>query len=145
MRRRLVIAVVTIACALIGAPGAFAASSDLFISEYVEGSSFNKAVEFFNNTGSAIDLASQGYNVQMYFNGSTAAALTINLTGTLVNQDAFVLAPPTPAPRSSASPTRPPARRGSTATTRSCSARGRRSSTWWARSASTQAPNGAAG
>jgi predicted extracellular nuclease len=92
MRRRLVLAVLVLACALAGAPGAFAAPSDLFFSEYIEGSSNNKALEIFNGTGSAIDLAAQGYSIQMYFNGSATAGLTINLTGTVANGDVYVVA-----------------------------------------------------
>ena len=59
MRRRLVLAVLVLACALAGAPGAFAAPSDLFFSEYIEGSSNNKALEIFNGTGASIDLATR--------------------------------------------------------------------------------------
>lgn len=66
--------------------------ADLFFSEYIEGSSNNKALEMYNNTGSAIDLAAAGYVVQMYFNGSTIPGLTIPLTGTVANGDVFVLA-----------------------------------------------------
>jgi len=90
--RRLVLAVTVLAFALVGAPGALAASSDLFFSEYIEGSSNNKALEIFNDTGASIDLAAQGYNVQMFFNGSATAGLTINLTGTVADDDVFVLA-----------------------------------------------------
>ena len=64
---------------------------DLFFSEYVEGSSNNKALEIYNSTGAAIDLAAENYVVQMYFNGGTTAGLTINLTGTVANGDVFVL------------------------------------------------------
>ena len=71
---------------------AAAASSDLFISEYIEGSSNNKALEIFNDTGAALDLATGGYNVQMFFNGSATSTLTINLTGTVAQGDVFVLA-----------------------------------------------------
>jgi len=92
MRRRLVLAVLVLACALAGAPGALAASSDLFFSEYVEGSSNNKALEIYNGTGAPVDLATGGYNVQMYFNGLATAGLTINLTGTVADGDVFVLA-----------------------------------------------------
>ncbi len=67
-------------------------ATDLFISEYIEGSSNNKALEIYNGTGASIDLGVGGYNVQMYFNGSTAAGLTINLTGTVASGDVFVLA-----------------------------------------------------
>jgi predicted extracellular nuclease len=69
-----------------------AAPSDLFFSEYIEGSSNNKALEIFNGTGASIDLEAAGYNVQMFFNGSTAAGLTINLTGSVASGDVFVLA-----------------------------------------------------
>jgi predicted extracellular nuclease len=34
-----------------------AAATDLFISEYIEGSSFNKAIEIYNGTGSDVDLS----------------------------------------------------------------------------------------
>lgn len=40
-----------------------------------------------------------GYSVQMFFNGSATAGLTVNLTGSLAPGDVFVLA------QSSASPT----------------------------------------
>ena len=69
MRRRFVLGAMTLACALCLAPGAFAASNDLFFSEYVEGSSNNKALEIYNGTGAPIDLAAGGYSVQMFFNG----------------------------------------------------------------------------
>ncbi len=69
-----------------------AAAGEPFFSEYVEGSSNNKALEIFNGTGAAIDLSAGGYNVQMYFNGNPTAGLTINLTGTVADGDVFVLA-----------------------------------------------------
>ncbi|MBD1899508.1 DUF4347 domain-containing protein [Trichocoleus sp. DQ-A3] len=66
--------------------------SDLFISEYVEGSSNNKALEFYNGTGAAINLAAAGYAVDFYANGSTSLTLTINLSGIVADKDVFVLA-----------------------------------------------------
>lgn len=66
--------------------------TDLFFSEYIEGSSNNKALEIYNGTGAAIDLAAGGYTVQMFFNGSATAGLTINLVGVVANGDVFVLA-----------------------------------------------------
>jgi hypothetical protein len=42
---------------------------DLFISEYVEGSSNNKAIELYNPTGAALDLT--GYVLTYYNNGAT--------------------------------------------------------------------------
>src|SRR5688572_1571719 len=74
------------------AASAGAATSDLLVSEYIEGSSNNKAVEIYNGTGAAIDLAAGGYNVQMYFNGAATASLTINLTGTVADGDVHVVA-----------------------------------------------------
>ncbi|MBG1267000.1 ExeM/NucH family extracellular endonuclease [Nostoc sp. WHI] len=64
----------------------------LFFSEYIEGSSNNKALEIYNSTGATIDLTAGNYVVQFYFNGSTTAGLTIPLTGTVANGDVFVLA-----------------------------------------------------
>ncbi|MGC4773186.1 lamin tail domain-containing protein [Micromonospora sp. DT44] len=73
-------------------PGAAsAAPTDLFISEYVEGSSNNKAIELFNGTGAPVDLTAGGYQLQLYFNGATTAT-TIALTGTVAAGDAFVFA-----------------------------------------------------
>jgi predicted extracellular nuclease len=68
------------------------APTDLFISEYIEGSSNNKAIELYNGTASPIDLATGSYVVQMFFNGSATAGLTINLTGTVPAGGTFVLA-----------------------------------------------------
>lgn len=78
--------------ALAAPAAAIAAPIDLFFSEYVEGSSNNKALEIFNGTGAAINLTTGAYNVQMFFNGNATAGLTINLTGTVANGDVFVLA-----------------------------------------------------
>ncbi len=69
-----------------------AGPTELFFSEYIEGSSNNKALEIYNGTGAPINLAAGTYNVQMFFNGSASAGLTINLTGTVANGDVFVLA-----------------------------------------------------
>lgn len=69
-----------------------ATPTELFFSEYIEGSSNNKALEIYNGTGSPVDLGTGGYSVQMFFNGSATAGLTINLTGTVANGDVFVLA-----------------------------------------------------
>lgn len=66
--------------------------TDLFFSEYIEGSSNNKALEIYNGTGGAIDLAANSYNIQMYFNGAVSAGLTINLTGTVADGDVYVVA-----------------------------------------------------
>lgn len=67
-------------------------AKDLFISEYVEGSSNNKAIEIYNSTGADVDLAANGYKIEMYFNGNTTVGLTIPLVGIVSNNNAFVLA-----------------------------------------------------
>jgi len=71
---------------------AYALPTELFFSEYIEGTSNNKALEIYNGTGAAINLTGGGYNVQMFFNGNPSAGLTINLTGTIANGDVYVLA-----------------------------------------------------
>lgn len=64
--------------------------SDLFISEYVEGWSNNKALEIYNPTANPIDLSQ--YVVIRYSNGSTTAtgANAIQLTGTVAAYDVYV-------------------------------------------------------
>ncbi|HOO21752.1 MAG TPA: lamin tail domain-containing protein, partial [Kiritimatiellia bacterium] len=65
-------------------------ASDLFISEYIEGSSNNKAVEIFNGTGSGVDLSS--YVIRRYDNGSSSVGATIPLSGTLADGEVYVIA-----------------------------------------------------
>jgi hypothetical protein len=64
--------------------------SDLFISEYVEGWSNNKALEIYNPTSTAINLSN--YFVARYSNGSTTAtgANAIQLNGTVAPFDVYV-------------------------------------------------------
>lgn len=81
-----------LAAALSIAGSAAIASTDLYISEYVEGSSNSKAVEIYNGTGSPVDLAAEGYNLKFYFNATLTAGATINLTGTLLPGATFVVA-----------------------------------------------------
>jgi len=70
----------------------FAQAADLFISEYVEGSSNNKAIEIFNGTGAAVDLSN--YSMKLASNGSPTWSTTnsVTLSGTLANNDVFVIA-----------------------------------------------------
>ena len=93
MTKTWVVPVSLLAAGLLLAPTARAdAIAELFFSEYIEGSSNNKALEIFNGTSAAVDLAAGGYAVQMYFNGNTVAGLTLALLGTLAPGDVFVLA-----------------------------------------------------
>ena len=55
--------------------------SELFFSEYIEGSSNNKAVEIYNPTDAPIDLSS--YSIERYSNGSDAVSDEMNLSGTI--------------------------------------------------------------
>jgi len=77
---------------VVGAGRAQSAPSELFFSEYIEGSSNNKALEIYNGTGAAVSLSDQHYSVQMFFNGSATAGLTIDLTGSVANGDVYVVA-----------------------------------------------------
>ena len=43
-----------------------ATPTELFISEYLEGISNNRAIEIYNGTGAPVNLAAGGYNVQMF-------------------------------------------------------------------------------
>ena len=66
--------------------------SKIFISEYVEGWSNNKAIEIYNPTSSPVDLS--GYIVARANNGTAIGAMTIanavQLTGTVGAHDVFV-------------------------------------------------------
>lgn len=64
--------------------------SDLFISEYVEGWSNNKALEIYNPTASPIDLSE--YLVIRYSNGATSATSSnaVQLSGTIGAYDVHV-------------------------------------------------------
>ena len=70
------------------------ALGDLFFSEYVEGSSNNKALEIYNPSTSAVNLATAGYQVQDYANGTNAPTASIALTGTLQPGAVHVIANP---------------------------------------------------
>ena len=80
-----------IASALLLAAAAQAQAS-VFFSEYVEGSSNNKALEIYNGTGGILDLGAGGYFVDIYFNGAPTTMSPVALTGTVAPGDVFVLA-----------------------------------------------------
>ncbi|APH03317.1 CehA/McbA family metallohydrolase [Bacillus weihaiensis] len=74
---------------------ASAVATDLFISEHVEGTSNNKAIEIFNGTGNEVDLST--YSLELYSNGSTSANNKIPLNEmkeTLSHNDVLVIAHP---------------------------------------------------
>ena len=65
-------------------------ASDLILSEYVEGSSNNKALEIANFTGSSVDLSD--YDLRKVTNGSGSYGSTYQLSGTLADGDVYVIA-----------------------------------------------------
>ncbi len=72
--RRITVAVVAAALAAVGltAPAMAASAAeptDLIISEYVEGSSTNKAIEMYNPTDASVE--PRGLHAELYFNGGT--------------------------------------------------------------------------
>ncbi|MFO7969370.1 MAG: lamin tail domain-containing protein, partial [Candidatus Izemoplasmatales bacterium] len=64
--------------------------TELFFSEYGEGSSYNKWIEIYNGTGETVDLSS--YTVELYSNDNTSPSQTVNLSGTIDNNDVYVIA-----------------------------------------------------
>lgn len=64
--------------------------TDIFISEYLEGSGNNKAIEIYNGTGGPVDLSN--YELRLYSNGSSTVSSTISLSGTLNNSNVYVVA-----------------------------------------------------
>eukprot|EP00754_Rhynchopus_humris_P014065 Rhum_TRINITY_DN14365_c0_g1::Rhum_TRINITY_DN14365_c0_g1_i3::g.83072::m.83072 len=65
------------------------ASAALFISEYVEGSSNNKAIELYNDGSSTINLA--GYKLEVHFNDNLTPGSTALLTGSVAPRATFVV------------------------------------------------------
>lgn len=63
--------------------------SDLIISEYVEGSSFNKAIEIYNGTGADVDLSA--YTLQKQQDGDGDYGNALALSGTLASGVTYVI------------------------------------------------------
>lgn len=66
--------------------------TDLFFSEYVEGTSNNKLIEIYNPTSSPIDLS--GYRVLRHNSAAVAATDSLNLSGMLASGDVYVIGNP---------------------------------------------------
>lgn len=71
------------------------ASADLIISEYIEGSSNNKAIELYNNADTELSL--EGYTLGLYSNGSSSVGNSIDLTGTLAANTTYIISNPSAA------------------------------------------------
>ncbi len=66
--------------------------SDLFFSEYIEGSSNNKALEIYNASGATIDLSD--YAVIRNNNGNTTSPDTFIMNGMLASEGVYIIANP---------------------------------------------------
>ena len=65
------------------------APPELFISEYLEGSSNNKYIEIFNPSSATVDLTN--YSLLIYANGNTSPSSTIALTGSLAKYQTYLV------------------------------------------------------
>ena len=64
-------------------------ATDLLFSEYIEGSSNNKALEIANNTGSSVSLSA--YSIKKQTNGAGSWSTGLALSGTLTTGSKFVI------------------------------------------------------
>ncbi len=62
---------------------------DVFISEYIEGSSYNKAIEIYNREDSDVDLSD--FTVKLYTNGATTPSSTWTGSGILASGKTYIL------------------------------------------------------
>ena len=65
-------------------------TTELLISEYIEGSSYNKAIEIANFTGNTVNLSS--YSLRKTTNGNNSWASSYSLNGQLANGQVYVIA-----------------------------------------------------
>ena len=80
----------TLALLAASSSAVFSQCDQVFISEYIEGWSNNKAIEIYNPTGAAIDMSD--YRLERYSNGATAADENqkVELSGTIAPNDVLV-------------------------------------------------------
>lgn len=64
------------------------ASANLIISEYVEGGGYNKAIEIYNTSSTAVSL--DGYTINLYSNGKTVST-SEELSGSVAAESTFVI------------------------------------------------------
>lgn len=65
-------------------------SADLFFSEYIEGSAYNKALEIYNPSSEEVDLSE--YSINLFSNGRSSANSTFSLSGKIEAYGVFVIA-----------------------------------------------------
>ena len=68
--------------------------ASVFISQYVEGTGNNKAIEIYNGTLSNLDFSAETYVLQQYDNGSLTASVSIALSGSLASSGTRVVGRP---------------------------------------------------
>ncbi len=66
-------------------------SSELFFTEYVEGTGSNQAVEIYNPNDMAISLSASGYMLAFYLDGSSGIGSGVPLVGTVQPGSVFVV------------------------------------------------------
>ena len=81
--------ILTIAFLISASPGFAQDCTELFFSEYVEGSGNNKTLEIYNPSASPIDLSN--YEIKRYSNGSPVPTETLPLSGTIQPYSAVVV------------------------------------------------------
>jgi endonuclease I len=69
----------------------FGANSNVIITEYVEGSGNNKAIEISNLSSETVNLYEQGYRIALYNNGGTSVTNSLDLYGTLPSNASLVI------------------------------------------------------
>jgi len=70
-----------------------ATGDELFISEYVEGSGTNQAIEVFNPTDTPMSLSASGYHLEFYADGGTSVTGGVNLIGVIQPASTWVVVP----------------------------------------------------
>ena len=72
-----------------GMTGVIFVNGDLFISEYGEGSGYNKYIEIYNPTATSVDLSD--YQIWKVTNGGSWPEYTLNLSGNLADGDVYII------------------------------------------------------
>ena len=80
----------TLALMVAASSAALTARADLIFSEYIEGSSNNKALELQNTGDSPVDLSQ--YRIELYSNGNTTVQNALDLSGSLAAGEVYVIA-----------------------------------------------------
>ena len=92
LRRYLWLTALYILVTFAAGPFSQTARAELFISEYIEGSSFNKAIEIYNPNSESVDLST--YELQLYSNGNSSPNMTQALSDSIAPGDVYVIANP---------------------------------------------------